>query len=379
MKSNKGFTLVELLAVIAILAILVLIALPNTIEMFKEAKKNSFLTECKQIYKTAQNQWMSDSMFETNDQLYSRCNDCTGKKLKLSGREEIDYYIKLNKAGKITDFYITDNTFQYKYNGANLLITDITEAEEIASVGNEDIIKIENNNVFKGTTLLTKEKNRKFDIIYQATPGTLTLGDEVAIDTEHFIVLESDSSKTTVIAKYNLNVGNFLVTSAQEGLQSSGANGYINNFNKYGCVAFSGSKYWEGKTGNNKKYPGKLGTSPYAFVYDNDYKDASGSNYSVAYYVNQYIDYLSGFVSFNMVGRIPQITDLDKGRTLRSYDNVLVFQKQCFLMGSAWSSSYIIAYTPSDYFDNNNTPTAYNDNTTGGVKVVLEVATSSIL
>ncbi len=90
MKSNKGFTLVELLAVIAILAILVLIALPNTIEMFKEAKKNSFLTECKQIYKTAQNQWMSDSMFDTNEQIYSRCDSCSGKSLKLSGRTQIE-------------------------------------------------------------------------------------------------------------------------------------------------------------------------------------------------------------------------------------------------------------------------------------------------
>ena len=35
MKVKKGFTLVELLAVIAILAILVIIALPNVINMYK--------------------------------------------------------------------------------------------------------------------------------------------------------------------------------------------------------------------------------------------------------------------------------------------------------------------------------------------------------
>ena len=33
--NKKGFTLVELLAVIAILAILVIIALPNVLKMFK--------------------------------------------------------------------------------------------------------------------------------------------------------------------------------------------------------------------------------------------------------------------------------------------------------------------------------------------------------
>ena len=36
MKNNKGFTLVELLAVIAILAILVIIALPNVLKMFND-------------------------------------------------------------------------------------------------------------------------------------------------------------------------------------------------------------------------------------------------------------------------------------------------------------------------------------------------------
>ncbi len=37
---KKGFTLVELLAVIAILAILVIIALPNVMGMFNTAKQN---------------------------------------------------------------------------------------------------------------------------------------------------------------------------------------------------------------------------------------------------------------------------------------------------------------------------------------------------
>ncbi|UKI58404.1 MAG: prepilin-type N-terminal cleavage/methylation domain-containing protein [Clostridium sp.] len=37
--NKKGFTLVELLAVIAILAILVLVAVPNVLGMFNNAKK----------------------------------------------------------------------------------------------------------------------------------------------------------------------------------------------------------------------------------------------------------------------------------------------------------------------------------------------------
>lgn len=45
--NKKGFTLVELLAVIAILAILVIIALPNVIKMYNSAKKEYILNGSK--------------------------------------------------------------------------------------------------------------------------------------------------------------------------------------------------------------------------------------------------------------------------------------------------------------------------------------------
>ena len=46
MKNNKGFTLVELLAVIVILALLVTIAVPSTIAISNKLKENMF---CKKI------------------------------------------------------------------------------------------------------------------------------------------------------------------------------------------------------------------------------------------------------------------------------------------------------------------------------------------
>ena len=53
MNNKKGFTLVELLAVVAILSILVIIALPNIMGMFSNAKERLFLTEVKRIYRGA--------------------------------------------------------------------------------------------------------------------------------------------------------------------------------------------------------------------------------------------------------------------------------------------------------------------------------------
>ena len=135
---KKGFTLVELLAVIAILAILVIIALPNVMGMFNTAKKNSFMTEVKQIYRVAQSSWVTDTIFTTNDLEYGRCDGCSYKELDLTGRRELKYYIKLNKSGCVTNYIADDGTYRFEYSGECLLITDITDGLVDVSTG-EDV------------------------------------------------------------------------------------------------------------------------------------------------------------------------------------------------------------------------------------------------
>ena len=120
---KKGFTLVELLAVIAILAILVIIALPNVMGMFNQARINSFTTEVKNILKQAGQQWVTDgSMNSTTGALcYARkggdVSETITKELLLSGRSNLDYAVCLNKAGKITSFAATDDTYIISYSG----------------------------------------------------------------------------------------------------------------------------------------------------------------------------------------------------------------------------------------------------------------------
>ena len=77
MKNNKGFTLVELLAVIAILAILVIIAIPNVLKMFNDSKKNAFMVQARKTANVAQEHTVlsSDKTFDCNSLL-------TGQKFK---------------------------------------------------------------------------------------------------------------------------------------------------------------------------------------------------------------------------------------------------------------------------------------------------------
>ena len=160
---RKGFTLVELLAVIAILAILVIIALPNVMGMFNTAKENSFKTEVKEVYKAAQNQWMQDSMYKNAEVVYSRCSSGCSNPLDLSGRSDFEYYIKVDKSGKISEYYATDGTFQYSYNEGDLKIESINSAQKVADLPDNRKLSVTSSGVLN-KPLNTNEK--RFCVIY---------------------------------------------------------------------------------------------------------------------------------------------------------------------------------------------------------------------
>lgn len=119
--NKKGFTLVELLAVIAILAILVIIALPNVLKMFNDSKKNSFVNEAREVFKTAQTQFVADNMTTPGAITYSNnlttaCDPATAK-LDMQGRAvdggQLAYSITLDAEGKVSKISVSDGTFSY--------------------------------------------------------------------------------------------------------------------------------------------------------------------------------------------------------------------------------------------------------------------------
>ena len=61
---KKGFTLVELLAVVVILAIILAIAIPTITGLIEQSKKNSFDSSVKLLIKTAQMKVLENSLFD---------------------------------------------------------------------------------------------------------------------------------------------------------------------------------------------------------------------------------------------------------------------------------------------------------------------------
>ena len=124
---KKGFTLVELLAVIAILALLVIIALPNVLKMFNQAKKDTFLTEAKTIYKEISKKYITETMRGNKISIISNTNN----KLDLESND-LKYKVKLKNDGSIKKFEVSNENYciSGKFNNLSDLTTDkITEGK----------------------------------------------------------------------------------------------------------------------------------------------------------------------------------------------------------------------------------------------------------
>ena len=122
---NKGFTLVELLAVIAILAILVIIALPNVLKMFNDSKKNSFLTEAKTVYSEVSKKYISESM-KGNKLTYVSSEDDT--KLDMTGKK-LQYCVLLNADGSVKSMKVSNGEW----------IAELPSGKKITDLKNADL------------------------------------------------------------------------------------------------------------------------------------------------------------------------------------------------------------------------------------------------
>ena len=132
MKDKKGFTLVELLAVIAILAILVIIALPSVISMYNNAKKQVFLTEAQTVASTAEKKFLAGSITEgSKETVYCKSKTDEKNPLEMTGEKKY-YYVQLASDGTTNKLIIWDDQKYIKYvsNGSKE-ISDLTVDEVV--------------------------------------------------------------------------------------------------------------------------------------------------------------------------------------------------------------------------------------------------------
>ena len=127
MKNKNGFTLIELLAVIAILAILVILALPNVINRFNEAKKQTFLTEAKKIYTESEKKFLSSSISGSPVKVI---NSEDNSKLDMTGKK-LQYCVILNNSGKVKDIKVSNRQW----------IASLVDGKEFEDLTIDDLVE----------------------------------------------------------------------------------------------------------------------------------------------------------------------------------------------------------------------------------------------
>ena len=125
MNNKKGFTLVELLAVIAILAIIVILALPNVIKLYTDARKNAFVNEARTIYKETTNKFINESVKGNKVNTISSKDNT---KLDMTG-EGLDYCVILDNKGKVKKLAVGNGSYYIK----------LSDVGDVESITKEDV------------------------------------------------------------------------------------------------------------------------------------------------------------------------------------------------------------------------------------------------
>mgnify|MGYP003595746280 FL=1 len=125
---KKGFTLVELIAVIALLSIIMLLIVPNVANYLNSSKKTLFYDNVVNMFKSATTTFMyqddpTNTTFSNN-----------GVKLDVDVESEYVYTIKVNNYGEVISIDVNNGVYSY-----NKSSSDINEGLNKSDIKLEDV------------------------------------------------------------------------------------------------------------------------------------------------------------------------------------------------------------------------------------------------
>ena len=124
MKNKKGFTLVELLAVIVILGVLLLIAVPSITSIIDNSKKNAFVSTSKMIAENVENLAIMDSYIGASTYCAIPI-DSTNIKLDRGSLGTISGYVTVE--GKTVKVFASDEISGTNYATGGVTLTAMNE------------------------------------------------------------------------------------------------------------------------------------------------------------------------------------------------------------------------------------------------------------
>ena len=255
----------------------------------------------------------------------------------------------------------------------------------------------ESNKVYRITDEIdyvqTKETKNVPTVTPSATDPILgygTIGDEVCIGTECFYIINTDASKTTLIAKYNLLVGynksNNVKTAIPTNTPGYGLQRSLTNIDDYNAETYYGLyDFIESYT-----YP----DLPYYLYRDNEDMEQVRQEYvNKNYYVydtnslpytvvEEYVSKVKKLgAPSSTTGRMPSYADLSSIITSQNPD-IAKYNNGCYWLGSISSnsySSYALYKVDADATIINEDSWGWSQNSEyHGIRPVIEIPTSSI-
>lgn len=125
---KKGFTLVELIAVIALLSIIMLLIVPNVANYLNSSKKTLFYDNVVNMFKSATTTFMYQ-----DDPTNTTFSD-NGVKLDVDVESEYVYTIKVNNYGEVISIDVNNGVYSY-----NKSSSDINEGLNKSDIKLEDV------------------------------------------------------------------------------------------------------------------------------------------------------------------------------------------------------------------------------------------------
>lgn len=150
MKNKKGFTLVELLAVIVILGVLLMIAVPAVQNVIKKAKNNATQKQAELFIDAAKKMTIIDEA--TSDMVIYKLRDLdsdvdtnrfTGMVVALKENGSYKYYIYLNDS--VNKKTIGNNNDIFEFASEDKINEKVTDGGKEFKEGSTQIIKVNNN------------------------------------------------------------------------------------------------------------------------------------------------------------------------------------------------------------------------------------------
>lgn len=111
MRNKRGFTLVEIIAVIALIGVIMLLVTPSIVRIFTNAKKDIFKDETLSLYNNAYSTYIFRSSQGDHTKRFCVGKDTALNKMDVEDTDRLYYDITVNSYGEVISLKVSDDKF----------------------------------------------------------------------------------------------------------------------------------------------------------------------------------------------------------------------------------------------------------------------------